>query len=107
MKRLIAVPVLVCLLLLPLSAAAQDQAAPSRPPYAPPIVREGDFAVRLAPALGLGNTDNESAAEDMLSSAGISPPFGWMADYPVTPKILGEVEEAAGRAVESGKLAMG
>jgi hypothetical protein len=42
----------------------------------------------------------------MLASAGITPKNGWIADYPVTPDIIGELRNTIAEAVDSGKLAM-
>ena len=76
------------------------------PPIAQPLIREGDFAVKLTEALKIGQAKNEAEAEDMLTSAGIAPKNGWIADYPVTPDVIGELQSAIGGAVNSGKLAM-
>ena len=78
----------------------------SNAPVAQPLTREGDFAVKLLDALNLGKTDNEAQAEDALSAAGISPKNGWIADYPVTPDVSGEVQASIGAAADSGKLSM-
>ena len=37
---------------------------------------------------------------------GIAPRNGWIADYPLTPDIIGELRSAIGVALDSGKLAM-
>ena len=42
----------------------------------------------------------------MLASAGIAPKNGWIADYPVTPDIIGELQNTIAEAADSGKLAM-
>jgi len=52
----------------------------STPPVAPPVVREGTFAVSLADALELGAGDDEILAESRLGELGISPRNGWIAD---------------------------
>ena len=87
------------------------QALPRRtgsqpPPVSQALVREGDFAVRLAQALGLGASRGEAEAETMLASAGILPKNGWIADYPVTPDIVGEIQDSIALAADSGRLAM-
>jgi len=69
-------------------------------------VREGDFAIKLAALYGLGAPANETEAEDLLSSAGVIPLNGWISDYPVTPEILGQLQEAAARAASEGRLPM-
>ena len=76
------------------------------PPIAQTLVREGDFAIKLAEAFKLGQAQGEAEAENMLASAGIAPKNGWIADYPVTPDIIGELQNTVGEAVDSGKLAM-
>jgi hypothetical protein len=70
------------------------------------LIREGSFAIKLAEALGIGNVESEAEAESMLASIGIAPRNGWMADYPVTPDIIGELQKAIDTAVDSGKIAM-
>jgi hypothetical protein len=42
----------------------------------------------------------------MLTSAGIAPKNGWIADYPVTPDIIGELQNAIDDVAESGGLSM-
>jgi len=74
------------------------------PPVSQTLIREGDFAVKLAEGLSLGKAKNEAEAEDLLTSVGIAPRNGWIADYPVTPVIIGELQNAIGSASDSGKL---
>jgi hypothetical protein len=62
--------------------------------------------VKLADALGIGPAKNEEEAESMLALVGIAPENGWIADYPVTPDIIGELQDAIGAAADSGKIAM-
>lgn len=76
------------------------------PPVSQTLVREGEFALQLAAALDLGSPTEESAAEDMLAAAGIAPSNGWLSDYPVTPQIIGQLEDAVSKAAGSGKLPM-
>jgi hypothetical protein len=85
----------------------QDGQTYDVPPVAQPLVREGDFAIKLAALYGLGAPENETEAEDLLSSAGVIPLNGWISDYPVTPEILGQLEESAARAAAEGRLSMG
>jgi len=99
------------LLLLPFAAGAadygqQEALAKDIPPVAQPLVREGDFAVKLAALYGLGVPSNETEAEDLLAAAGIVPLNGWISDYPVTPEILGQIQEAAARSATEGRLPM-
>jgi hypothetical protein len=88
------------------SAASQETAKPS-PPIAQTLVREGEFAIKLAEALKVGTAKSEAEAESMLASAGITPKNGWIADYPMTPDIIGELEEAVAQAADAQKLVLG
>jgi hypothetical protein len=76
------------------------------PPIGQPLIAEGDFAMKLAEALRIGSPQNEADAESMLTSRGIEPRNGWIADYPMTPDIVGELQNAIGQAADSGKLPM-
>jgi len=96
------------LLLVSGSTFAQPGNAPDeKPPIAQPLVREGDLAVKLTEALKLGSATSEAEAESILGSVGILPRNGWIADYPVTPDIIGELQTAIGEAAAAGKLGMG
>jgi hypothetical protein len=86
--------------------AQSGETARQAPPIAQPLIREGDFAVKLTETLKIGQPKSEAEAEDMLVSAGIAPKNGWIADYPMTPDVIGELQSAIGGAVDSGKLAM-
>ena len=77
------------------------------PPIEQQLVREGEFAVRLASALGIGATDDEVEAESRLGEVSITPRNGWIADYPVTPDIVGELQKAVGDAADANKLSVG
>ncbi|HYA15423.1 MAG TPA: DUF4124 domain-containing protein [Syntrophales bacterium] len=70
------------------------------------LVREGTFAVKLVFALGIGMNEDEIEAESRLGEVGITPRNGWIADYPVTPDILGELQKAVSDAADAGKLSM-
>jgi hypothetical protein len=70
------------------------------------LVREGYFAMELADALKIGEVKSEAEAESRLASVGIAPKNGWIADYPLTPNIIGELENAVGEAADSGRIAM-
>jgi hypothetical protein len=95
------------LLLLPVMTHAQSQQTTTNvPPIQQPLIREGDFAVQLVKELNLGTTSGEAEAESILGSVGISPRNGWIADYPVTPDIMGEIQQSVSDAVDSGKLSM-
>jgi len=47
---------------------------------------------------------NEAKAEELLSSLGIEPKNGWLAEYPVTPDVLGDVEKRISVASDQGKI---
>ena len=94
----------VSLLISALAIAQSEQTTAAAPPIAQPLAREGDFAADLAEALKLGTSMNETEAESTLSSVGITPRNGWIADYPVTPDIIDEVQASISEAAASGKL---
>jgi hypothetical protein len=94
-----------CLLLLPSIAWPQSQEmASDLPQVAQPLVREGDFAIKLAEALKMGTAEDEDQAENVLVTAGIEPRNGWISDYPVTPDVIGELQKSIIGAADSGKL---
>jgi len=100
-----------CLLLDPFAALAADYRSQSSqtqqvPPVAQPLVREGDFAIKLAVELDLGNPTEEAVAEDMLTNAGVFPSNGWLSDYPVTPEIIGQIQSSIDKAASEGKLSI-
>jgi hypothetical protein len=78
--------------------AKQEQGKPASAPIAPKLVREGDFAVRLHTALGLGSAADEVAAESRLGEIGITPRNGWIADYPMTPDVAIELQKSISAA---------
>lgn len=93
------------LLVLPAATLAQPgEASTENPPLSQPLIREGDFAVDLAGALNLGGAPNEVEAESRLNAVGIAPRNGWIADYPMTPDVIGEVQASLGEAADAGKL---
>jgi hypothetical protein len=97
------------LVLLSMPAAAGAQTGPPKAepaPIAQQLVREGDLAVKLVAAFGLEATNDEIEAENQLAQVGILPRNGWIADYPVTPDIIGELQEKTGEAAETGKLSI-
>jgi hypothetical protein len=95
------------LLLIPSLCPAQPEPEPGLPPISQELVREGDFAVKLLAALGLGTEQDETEAESGLGQVGIIPRNGWIADYPVTPDIMGELQLTVGDAAAGGKIALG
>jgi hypothetical protein len=82
------------------------KASTQAPPIAQTLIREGDFAMKLVNRLQLGTAQNEAEAESTLASSGIAPKNGWIADYPVTPDIIGELQKAISDAADSGRLAI-
>jgi hypothetical protein len=108
MKIRVFILIVSVLLLMPRATIAQsEQTTAASPPLSQPLVREGDFASKLADALKLGAAESETEAESLLISVGIAPGNGWMADYPVTPDIIGELQTSISDAADSGKLTMG
>jgi len=97
------------LVFLMAGAAAAQAGYSGAPPSSigQPLMREGDFAVKLVQALSLGTTRDEVEAENLLTQAGIMPKNGWMADYPMTPDIIGEIRATVHDAASSGKLNAG
>ncbi len=79
---------------------------PEAPSVQRKLIREGFFALRLAEALKVAEVKSEAEAESKLASLGILPRNGWIADYPMTPNVIAELEKAIGEASDSGKLAM-
>lgn len=109
MKRLLSfhhVTLCVCLVSLIYPSILQAQTAQNPPPVGAPLVREGDFAVTLQQALGVGTSDDEIEAETRLGELGIGPSNGWIADYPVTPDIVGEIQNSVANAADAGQLKM-
>jgi hypothetical protein len=110
MKKIVVLALAVAaLVLMPLAGYPQSDQKTSElaPPVAQPLVPEGSFAMSLAKSLGIGVPQNEADAESLLASVGIAPKNGWIADYPVTPDVLGDLQEAVAAASDSGRLAMG
>lgn len=102
------ITIAVCMtiiMLLPLGICVRDGISQT-PPVAAPLVREGAFAMKLAEALNVGNPSSEAEAESMLGAVGIAPRNGWMADYPVTPDIIGELRDSVGYAAQAKTISM-
>ncbi len=87
-----------------LAMAQPEQTTAGNPPLEQPLIREGDLAMKLVQALKLGTPESETEAESTLASVDITPRNGWIADYPVTPDIVDELQSAVGEAAESGKI---
>jgi len=107
MKKLIAASAIVFLFSIPVISYGQpEQNIQKALPASQVLIREGNFAIKLVEVLKLGTAKNEAEAESKLASVGIAPKNGWIADYPLTPDIIGELRRAIGLALDSGKLAM-
>jgi hypothetical protein len=108
MKKVLVTMISIAFLLVPAMAYTQsEKLASNAPPISQPLVPEGDFALRLVTALKLGTVNNEAQAEDMLTSVGIAPKNGWIADYPMTPIIIGELQSAVVASADAKKLPIG
>ena len=106
MKKLFIIAVLVGFSLTPLIPFAQTVSSTvGAPPVNQALVPEGFFAVKLSEALNLGSR-TEAEAETTLASLGIVPKNGWIADYPVTPDVLIELQKAVGAAADSHRISM-
>lgn len=96
------------LCLIPAGTYAQPiQPAEIKPPIAQPLVREGDLALKLVEALNLPTAASETEAENRLADVGIAPRNGWIADYPVTPDIIGELRQSIADAADANRLNIG
>ncbi len=91
---------------MPTPGVPPGKTSTKAPPISQTLIREGDLAIKLADALKVGRVQSEAEAESLLASAGIAPRNGWIADYPVTPDIIGELQNTVTQAADSGKLAM-
>jgi len=108
MKKLLTIIMMFSLLLPPFAVYGESkQQAATPPPVAAPLVREGDFALKLVGALNMGTAKNEAEAESMLAAAGVAPRNGWISDYPVTPDIISEIQKAVSDAADAHRLPMG
>jgi hypothetical protein len=107
MKNIQIVSVVISLLLIPLVNPVQSvQSISEPPPVAPSLVRQGDFATILVYELNLGRPFSEEHAQQMLADIGIAPKNGWISDYPMTPDIIGELQDAVIRVASYGYLSM-
>ncbi len=109
MRNILIIMMALSLMVMPFAVYGESQqaASSSPPPVSQKLVPEGDFALKLATALNLGTASNEAQAEDALSSVGIAPKNGWIADYPMTPIIVGQLQDAVVAAADARKLSMG
>ncbi len=111
MKKWLSILLAAGLLLYPFATFSVDYGSQTSqtqqaPPVAQTLVREGDFAIKLAAELKLGKPTNETEAEEFLAKAGISPLNGWISDYPMTPQIIGQVKDSIAKAAAESKVPM-
>jgi hypothetical protein len=108
MRRVLWMNLAAVVILLLVYVAGDAQATHvGPPPVGQALAREGDLAVELVFNLALGTTDKEVEAEGILAAVGIIPRNGWVADYPVTPDIVGEVRDSIITAANGGKISKG
>jgi len=105
MKKLLTIG-FIAFSLLVVGNAQSEENKTEPPPIGQTLIREGFFAVKLAEALKIGPASSEAEAESTLGLMGIAPKNGWVADYPLTPDIIGELQNSIGEAVDSGRLSM-
>ena len=91
---------------VPLPSPSTTQTGSNLPSVEQTLVPESVFAMQLAEALKLGPVADEAKAEELLSGLGIEPKNGWIAEYPVTPEVLGEVEKGIAKASDQGKITL-
>jgi hypothetical protein len=106
MKKAYVFVLVAGLLLAPAAVYAQPSQTAMAPPVSQPLVREGDFAIKMVENLRMGTAKDEAEAESMLASVGVAPRNGWIADYPMTPDIIGELESAVAEAADTKRLPM-
>jgi hypothetical protein len=108
MKRTYLSVLAAVLLIMPVAAGAAyaADAAKNDPPIGQMLVREGDYAVKLAQALKVAPATTEADAENALAQAGIAPDNGWISDFPVTPDIVSEIQTAVDDAAQAGRIKM-
>ena len=118
-RTLLTVSLVAALVLVPMVSSGQreisgppptpltGQTSANNSPIGQPLIPEGVFAVQLVQALRIGQTQDEAQAESMLSAVGIEPKNGWIAGYPVTPPMIGEIEKGVAGAADAGKLSLG
>ena len=108
-------PIILCLLSTASYGEDEDTGEPPSTPSAvetgtnsPPVeqtlVPEGVLVMQLAEALKLGSIQNEAKAEQLLSGLGIEPKNGWITEYPVTPAVLGDIEQSLAAASDQVKI---
>jgi hypothetical protein len=107
MKKIYILMMASGLLLMQLVSNVQSaQTFSSPPPVSPPLVRQGDFAFSFLESLELNMAYSEAQAMEMLAEIGIEPENGWVSDYPMTPDVIGELQNAVQKTAEKGHLGM-
>jgi len=107
MRCFVIIPVLaMSVVLMAVTVRAQENAQAGMPALSQPLLREGTLAVSLASALMIARQHDEAEAERALSEVGIAPKNGWIADYPVTPDIVGELQASIREAASSDKISV-
>ena len=108
MKRTYLSVIAALLLMVPIATGVAYAAdtTKSPPPIGQMLVREGDYALKLAQALKVKPATTEADAENTLAAIGIAPENGWISDFPVTPDIVAEIQTTIDAAAGSGKLTM-
>ena len=87
----------------PTVSGKADASSPT--PVAQALVPEGVYAQRLIETLKLGAVKDDAKAEELLSSLGIEPKYGWISEYPLTPEVLGELDKDIATASAQEKIA--
>lgn len=91
----------------PARAQSDDSLAYAGQAIAPVVVRQGEFAVRLAETLTLETApDDEDDAIRALVALGIEPAAGWQPDQAMTPQIVTELRADLADAIYAGRLLM-
>ncbi|QWR77557.1 hypothetical protein [Candidatus Magnetomonas plexicatena] len=103
--------ILLLILFFPLHGFSEttpelSQPNQTSPSISQPLVREGHLAVKIVQEFSLSTTADEIESETILGDIGIAPRNGWIADYPITPDIVGEIQKTIINSVDTRKLKM-
>jgi len=88
------------------SSANGGQAGNNPTPVAQALTPEGVYAMQLLEALKLSPAAEPGQAEEVLTNLGIEPKNGWISDYPVTPAVLGELDQDISDAGDQAKISL-
>jgi hypothetical protein len=107
-QGLLIIVLMAGMFLLPMPAVALNEplSDEEEQTIAPSVVRQGDFALRLAQSLGLPAVEDEEGAIRALNALGIHAVDGWKADYPMTPQVVAELRDAVIVIAAAGQLNM-